>query len=215
MMKRSILFFLISFISIGSTFSQGDKKAEDILSGVSKKLRSYPAIKAEFSYTLENPAEKVNETQVGTLHLKGKKYRLIFSGQEIICDSKTIWNYAKDSKEVNVSNVDPKEAALSPSDIFTMYEKGFKYAFIEEKVIANKTCQVIDLIPLDKNKSYFKVRLTVDKKAKQLVQSKIFDKNGNRYTYTVKTLTANPTVADAFFTFDTKKYPGVEVVDLR
>jgi outer membrane lipoprotein-sorting protein len=43
----------------------------------------------------------------------------------------------------------------------------------------------------------------------------IFDKNGNKYTYQIKTFTPNVKVPETTFAFDAKKYPGVEVVDLR
>lgn len=204
---------ILSAVQISS--AQNDKKAKAILSGVSAKYKSYQAIKAEFSYTLENPQEKINETQTGTLHLKGNKYRLNIAGQEVISDGKTIWTYLKDAKEVQVNTVDPETGAITPSEIFTMYEKGYSYLFVEEKTINGKVCQIVDLTPLDKTKSFFKVRLTIDKAAKQIVQSRIFDKNGNRYIYTIKSFAANPKLADTFFMFDPKKYPGIEVVDLR
>ncbi len=41
------------------------------------------------------------------------------------------------------------------------------------------------------------------------------DKNGNRYTYEIMKLIPDPRISDNFFSFDEKKYPGVEVVDLR
>jgi len=43
----------------------------------------------------------------------------------------------------------------------------------------------------------------------------MFDKAGNRYKYTITKFTANVKVDDSFFTFDPKKYPGIEVIDLR
>lgn len=214
-LKNLIYIFLSLIFSAGTSFAQGDKKAQDILKGVSNKLKSYKAIKAHFTYSLENPAAKINESQSGTFHLKGKKFRVDLKQQEIICDSKTIWTYLKDSKEVNISNLDPKEASMNPADIFSMYEKGFKYIFVEEKNIAGVLCQIIDLTPIDAEKSYFKVRLTIDKKRKQLVESKVFDKNGNKYTYSIKSLTAMNNLEDAFFVFNKSKYPGVEIIDLR
>ena len=43
----------------------------------------------------------------------------------------------------------------------------------------------------------------------------MFDKGGNRYKYTISKFNPNIKVDDSFFAFDLKKYPGVEVVDLR
>ena len=43
----------------------------------------------------------------------------------------------------------------------------------------------------------------------------MFDRSGNRYKYTITKFVPNVKVDDSFFTFDVKKYPGVEVIDLR
>ena len=51
--------------------------------------------------------------------------------------------------------------------------------------------------------------------AKQVANVLIFDKNGNKYTYDVKTFASNVKLPESTFAFDSKKYPGVEVVDLR
>ncbi len=192
-----------------------DAKAAEILKKVSAKYKSFGTLKADFSYTLQNPSEKINETQTGTIHLKSTKYRVAIAGQEIICDNKTRWTYIKDSKEVMVNNAANAEADMNPAEIFTMYEKGYSYLFVEEKTIGGVMCQIIDLTPNDKTKQYFKVRLTVDKKQSQLLQSNIFDKNGSHYIYKITKFTPNPKLEDAFFNFDAKKYPGVEVVDMR
>lgn len=213
-MKKITTIALLILISLGVQ-AQGDKKAKDILSGVSSKYRSYKSMKADFSYTLENPTAKIKETQSGSIILSGAKYRLAIAGQEVICDSKTIWTYMKEAKEVQVNTVDPTEGGIKPNEIFTMYEKGFLYKFVDEKKVAGKLQQNIELTPTDKSKNFFKIKLTVDKASKQIVKSVIFEKTGNRYTYAIKEFTPNYAVNAGTFMFDVKKYPGVEVVDLR
>lgn len=198
-----------------AVFAQVDKKAKDILSGVSAKYRSMKSMKAEFSYTLENPTAKIKETQSGSILLSGIKYRLNIAGQEVISDGKTSWTYMKEAKEVQINTVDPAAEGVKPNEIFTMYEKGFLYRFVDEKTVAGKVQQNIELTPIDKSKEFFKVKLSIDKASKQIIKSIIYDKNGNRYTYTIKTFTANAPVSASSFSFDPKKYPGVEVVDLR
>jgi outer membrane lipoprotein-sorting protein len=213
-MKRITTIALLVLTTL-SVVAQGDKKAKDILNGVSSKYRSYKSMKADFSYTLENPTAKIKETQVGTLLLSGAKYRLGISGQEVISDGKTIWTYMKEAKEVQINEVDPTDDGIKPSEIFTMYEKGFIYKFVDEKSVAGKVQQNLELTPTDKTKTFFKIKLTIDKSSKQIVKSVIFEKTGNRYTYAIKSFTPNFAVNASTFTFDAKKYPGVEVVDLR
>ncbi|UKJ09027.1 LolA family protein [Solitalea lacus] len=217
-MKKSFLISALVMVVSAAGFAQSpaEKQAKDILTGVSAKYRSLDGIKTDFSYTLENPSEKINETQNGTLYIKQKtnKYKVILGGTELFSDGKLSYTYLKDAKEIQINNLEKNGEGLNPAQIFTIYEKGFKYLLKGEKKDGASIVQLIDLVPLS-TKQFSKIELSVDKKLKQLKQIKIFDKNGNRYTYKVKTFVQNPKVDDTFFAFDKKKFPGVEVVDLR
>lgn len=215
-MRKLILAFLALGV-FGSVSAQTDPKAKAILAEVSKKYRSYDVVKTDFTFTLDNKQAKVKETQQGTLYVKANanKYKVAMTNQELISDGKVQWTYLKNDKEVQVSNVDPNGEALNPAKIFTIYEKGFKYVYTGEQKVGAKTYQMIDLSPTDIKKNVFKVRLSIDKAAKQIANIVVFEKNGNTYTYNVKTFSPNVKVPEATFAFDAKKYPGVEVVDLR
>ena len=76
-----------------------------------------------------------------------------------------------------------------------------------------KPMQEVELTPIDKTKAFHKVLVYVDKSV--INTTKVFEKTGNRYTYSVNNMTTNGNIADATFNFDAKQYPGVEVVDLR
>jgi len=216
-MKR---LFIAAFLVLGtgiSVMAQSEVKAKEILAEVSKKYRSYDVIKTEFSYTLENPEAKIKETQSGTLFVRSKvnKYKVILKGQELISDGKNQWTYLKADKEVQVSEVDNSADALNPAKLFTIYEKGFKSLYTNDSKVNGKMVHNIDLSPTDTKRSFFKVKLQIDKLTKQIINAVIFDKNGNRYTYSIKTFTPNIKVPESTFAFDSKLYPGVEVVDLR
>lgn len=205
------LILCLSFI----TRAQQDPKATQILNGVSAKYKSFSSVKADFSIKIENGQNKTTDIQAGTLYVKGNKYKVILKNQEVISDNNTVWTYIKEANEVQVNTYEPDENSITPSQIFTIYEKNFSYAFMEEKTVNAKVLQFIELTPNDKSKPYFKIRLGIDKVGKMVQNAVVFDKNGNRYTYEIKTLTPNAALADSFFTFDTKAHPGVEVVDLR
>lgn len=216
-MKKIVLSLLVIAGSVGACYAQTDAKAKAILAEVSKKYRSYDVVKTDFTFILDNPQAKIKETQQGTLIVKAKtnKYRVSMTNQELISDGKNQWTYLKEDKEVQVTNADNNGDALNPAKIFTVYEKGFKYTYTGESKVGAKVYQMIDLAPIDVTKSYFKIRLGIDKAAKQIGSVVIFDKSGNKYTYNVKKIVPNVKVPESTFAFDTKKYPGVEVVDLR
>lgn len=211
-----LVFFIccigLSFFAIAQ---QKDLKAQQILNGVSSKFKEYKSLQADFTMKVESAGKTIPTEEKGTLFLKGDHYRLQLRNQEIISDQITVWTYLKTANEVQISTFEPNDNTISPSDLFTLYEKDFLYAFIEEKMSGGKALQIIELTPNDKSKPYFKVRLAIDKSAKMIQSAVLFDKNGSRYTYEITRLIANPSLSSSFFSFDPSDYPGIEVVDLR
>jgi outer membrane lipoprotein-sorting protein len=78
-----------------------------------------------------------------------------------------------------------------------------------------KTYQVVELTPIDKTKPFFKIVLEVDKATKVIMSTRVFEKNGNRYLYAISDIATSTAIPDDSFVFSAKKYPGVEVIDLR
>ncbi|MFN3404933.1 MAG: LolA family protein [Cytophagaceae bacterium] len=212
---KNALVLILSFVCLATvTFAQQDPKAAAILDAMSKKYKDMPSFRAKFVYTMEAPGN-IKETSEGEIIVKGSKFILRMGGQEIINNGTTVWTYIKDANEVNVSNYEPGENDLNPTKIYTMYKKGYKYMFLEEKTENGKTYEVVDLIPEDKKPQIFKVRMEINKKDKTLKSWKIFEKNGNKYYYTVKDFQPDYKIEDNAFTFDVSKYKGVEVIELR
>ncbi|MEN9523329.1 MAG: hypothetical protein RL065_1706, partial [Bacteroidota bacterium] len=213
----SIIAFLAIICSLNALCQTNTTAAQAkvLLDGVSKKYKSFKTIKANFKLAIDNTANKIKEEKKGILTLKANKFKVELDNQEIICDGKTVWTFAKDANEVQVNNYEANASGISPASIFTMYEKGFLYQMGEVVKEAGKDIQVIELSPTDKTKNYFKIKLFIDKASQSIVRSKIFDKNGNIYTYSVMQFVSNTNYDDATFTFDAKKHPGVEVNDIR
>jgi outer membrane lipoprotein-sorting protein len=201
-----------------SVFSQtdNDPDAKKVLDAVSTKFKSYKAVQASFTYKVENATGKVISTKKGTVYMKGTKYRVSFVGQEIFCDGNTVWTYDKSSNEVTITKLDASSTTLTPQKLFTnFYDKDFLYKLNGEKKVGGKTMQEIEMTPNDKTKPFHKVYLTIDKNAKTIYSTKVLEKAGNRYSYTVNTLNGGANIPDSKFVFNKKDYPGVEEVDLR
>ena len=213
-MKKILLLCLI--LLTGSVFAQNnDQKAQQILKSVSAKYRSFKSLKALFSITIESSADKKKDIQKGTLYLKGPKYKLEIAGQDVISDGKTRWTYVKDANEIQIDNQRTDENSISPTNIFTVYEKGWKSTYTGEQKGKN-VADLIELVPADpKGKNIFKVKLTIGRKEKMITSAKVFNKNGNTQTISVDKLLADGASDETLFTFNSAKYPGAEIVDLR
>ena len=215
---KVIYLFSVLMLVAGSLFAQQDPKAKEILDKLSQTSRSYKTIQIDFSFTLENKTGSVTETNEGWVALKGKSYRLHMPamGMEVFSNGIATWSYLTASNEVNISEVEAgSDAALNPANLFTIYEKGFKFTYIGEESIGGKTAAVIDLFPTDKAKEFTKVRLYVDKSKYQILKAKTFNKDGNAYTLTLKNMKTDQSLADDYFKFDAVKYPKVEINDMR
>lgn len=224
-MKKVIIFSALSLLST-YCFAQKDDAAKAILNKVSEKYKQYDVIKTDFDFILDNPQANVKEKRSGTLLAKSKanKFKVTIYGddqgakqdaeQEVISDGKTQWTYLKKDNEVQINNVDNSGNGVNPAQIFTIYEHGYKYVYNGTVKISGKLYDEIDLSP-EEDKQFFKVRLEIDKNKKQIYSALIFDKNGNRYTYILRSFAPNIQVPDNTFTFDPKMHKGIEVVDLR
>lgn len=221
-MKISLLTFLTitllfntALVAQPKGMGKSDAAAKTILDAVSARFKTYKTVTANFNLKIENVSGKLIGSKSGNINMKNNKYRVSVTGQEIFFDGTTIWTYDKSSNEVQLTKFDPTSASVTPQKLFTnFYDKDFLYKLNDEPATGSKFYE-IELTPVDKTKPFSKVLLNIDKKTMNIVSSKIFEKNGNRYTYSVTSIKTNVTIPDDKFVFDAKMYPKVEVVDLR
>jgi outer membrane lipoprotein-sorting protein len=196
---------------------KNDPDAKKVLDALSAKLNSYKAVQANFTLKVEDQKGKLQGSRSGIIYLKGNKYHVsVVGGQEIYCDGKDVYTYDKSSNEVTITKNDPSTQMLSPDKVFTnFYDKDFLYRLNGENKIGTKTVEEVELTPVDKTKSFFKVLLYVDKLSHTPVSMILFDKGGNRYTLDTNKINGSAPITDAQLAYNKAKFPGAEEVDLR
>lgn len=219
-MKIILLGFFVCCFSAGfsqlNSLGKSDPQAKIILDKVSAKFKTYKTITASFTLSITDAVGKIEGTKRGIVYMKGSKYRVNISGQEIYSDGDNIWTYDQSANEVQITKFDPTVNTITPQKMFTnFYDKDFLYKLNGEYKKGGKTIQDIELTPVDKTKTFFKVLVGIDKNSKNILSTKVFEKNGNRYIYTINSIKTDTNLPDSLFVFDTKKHPKAEVVDLR
>ncbi len=142
--------------------------------------------------------------------MKGSKYRVVINGQEIFCDGSNIWTYDKGANEVTITKLDASSGSITPQKLFTnFYDKDFLSKLNGEKRENQKILQEIEMTPVDKTRTFHKVYLWIDKQSKTIYSTRVLDKTGTVFTYTVETLNTKAELPDSTFVFDASKYPGV------
>ncbi len=220
-MKKAFNLFILALFSVSIAAAQtadSDPKAKEILDKLSAKTKAFTSISASFSSVLDNKKANLKVNQKGNLKLKGNKYRIDLEDYLIINDGKTAWTFTKDANEVQLDDAAEmkKGNSIKPSEIFTIWENGFRYKFEKEVTINGVKCDIIKLFPKDgKGKNYHTIVLTINKTKLEIQNVEVQGKNGDNYTYTVTKFSPNLALTDAEFTFDKAKFPGVELVDNR
>ena len=186
--------------SFVTPIAQKDSKATEILNQLSANNKSHKTITANFTYAVKS--DNINEEQKGTLQLKGDKYKYSIFGVTKISDGKKISTISESDEEIIITNAnfnDPDE--FSPSEIFTIYQSGFKYRYISEKTMNGKVHHVIELYPeTDKNNPYRRITMYIDKEAMEIYKIELFHKTSTKiFSITVNKATYNLEIADSIF----------------
>ncbi|HEX2682994.1 MAG TPA: outer membrane lipoprotein carrier protein LolA [Ferruginibacter sp.] len=211
----AVLLFSI-FFSVQAQVPKGmgnsDPEAKKILDAVSAKFKSFKSVQSGFNLKIENSSNKLMGSKTGTVYMKGTKYRIKVAGQDIFCDGTNVWTVDAAAKEITLTKLDASNNTITPQKLFTnFYDKDFLYKLNSDA----KGIQEIELTPIDKSKLFHKVIVYINKATQTITSTKVFEKAGNRYTYTVSAMNTKTVIPDATFVFNQKNYPGMELVDLR
>jgi outer membrane lipoprotein-sorting protein len=193
-----------------------DPEAKKILDAVSLKAKNAQPFAVEFSNRLLDKQSEVDETTEGKLIVSGAKYQLKLGTNILFCDGKSIYTYYPELDEAELRNIEDMDDAMNPVLVFDMYKKGFKYKLRGEEIIAGKKYHIIDLFPEKTgDKPYTRAQLMVNKTTNELYSFSTYFKDGKQFTLTLKDFKSKVTVNEKDFTFDVKKYPNVDITDLR
>ena len=213
---KIITYILCCFLSIGLTFAQKDSKAKELLDKSSATFTQARGISATFSLNIKDPKARVTESFDGTIDMKGDKFSLNVPEYELWFNGKTQWVYLKGNEEVNISEPSEDEMQmLNPSLLFTLYKSGFRPKYIGEKAdIKGKQVYEIELTP-SKKKDIVKMLVQIGKVSSLPHSITIYYKNNIINIIYINRYETGKSYDDSHFSFDKKKYPGVEIIDLR
>lgn len=203
------LFILFFFAFSGSA----QNEAKNLLDQSAAKIKALPAVEIDFTLTMENKAENIEEKHEGKAWMKGNLYKLDVMDVENYYDGKNIYTYMPEVKEVNLKNPsDEEEEMLNPTQIFNIHNTGFK-----QKLVSNENgIAYIELYPNDLKKNFIKIGIRVKTVDASIQEVTSFGKDGNNLIIRIHSVKEpSPVPADSFFTFDTAAHPDVEVVDMR
>ena len=179
--------------------------AKSVLDRASSEFRKCPSVNVTFEVAIGG------DTDNGTILLQGNKFYTRLSNTITWFDGKTMWSYVKDNEEVNVTEPKPAQVAkMNPYAFLDMYKNGYDIAF---GVNTHDYFEVVLTTKNDKN-SIKKAVIRIDRFS---YQPKYILMGGSKADLEIKVTSykKGKKQADTAFKFNKKKYPNVEVIDLR
>ena len=207
MKTKSIIACLFLLFATQAVTAQNN--AETLIRLLVNQIKSHKNVELQFTYQISPDENTLIEGEKGKAWLQGEAFKMEMADQHSISDGKTIWTYLIDDEEVMVSNATEGEDN-TPLKLLTSLDKSYVATLtgIDTKGIAT--------IELANPKGQYKrVTLKIDTKKAELKNADIYMEDGSKVAVTIDVMKFDQELDDKFFTFDTKKHPNVDVIDMR
>ena len=207
-MKTKNIIACIAFLFAAQAVS-AQNNAEAIIRLLVNQLKSHKNMEMTFNYQFSPDGKTFGESEKGQAWLQGEAYKVDMADQQTISDGTTIWTYFVDAEEVMVSNAS-EGSDNTPLKILTSLDESYVATLtgIDAKGIAT-----VELA--NPAGQYKRVTLKINTKKVELKSADIYFEDGNKLVIEVEEMKFDQELGDKFFTFDTKKHPNVDVIDMR
>jgi outer membrane lipoprotein-sorting protein len=207
MKKKNLIACLLLLFAAQAVSAQNN--ADALIRVLVDQIKSHKNVEMAFSYQLSPDGKTLGDSEKGHAWLQGEAYKVEMAEQQTISDSKSIWTYLVDEEEVMISSAS-EGADNTPLKLLTSLDKSYA------ATLAGIDAQGIASIELaNPNGQYKRVSLKIDTKKTALKTLDVYMNDGSKLVITVEEMKFDQNLDDNFFTFDAKKHPKVDVIDMR
>ena len=207
MKKKNLIACLLLLFAAQVVSAQNN--ADALIRVLVDQIKSHKNVEMAFSYQLSPDGKTLGDSEKGHAWLQGEAYKVEMAEQQTISDGQSIWTYLIDDEEVMISSA-TEGADNTPLKLLTSLDKTYA------ATLAGIDAQGIASIELaNPNGQYKRVSLKIDTKKTALKSMDVYMNDGSKLVITVEEMKFDQNLDDKFFTFDAKKHPKVDVIDMR
>ena len=207
-MKTKNIIACLFLLLAGQTLT-AQNNAEALIRLLVNQLKSHKNVEMVFNYQVSPDGKNLSNSQKGHAWLQSEAYKVEMTEQQTISNGKTIWSYLIEEEEVMISNASDG-IDNTPLKLLTS---------LDESYVATLTgidAQGTASIELANPKGQYKrVSLKINTKKMDLKNVDVYMEDGSKLVVNVEEMKFDQKLDDDFFTFDTKKHPKVDVIDMR
>ena len=211
---KNILFLIALFI-FNIVLAQNDSKAENLLNKVSEKIDNAKSYQIDFTYTLENTLDGINQDLKGTIIIENDNYLLNFMGINQICDSEYIYTIVEENEEVLISSIgNEDEQTIKPSQLLKFYRNGYLLLWDKIEISYEERIQFLKLIPIDSYSETSYLLLGINVSENNISKLIEIGKNKTKTILKVDSIIYNPEIKDNIFVFNKNEYKNYYIENL-
>lgn len=206
-MNKKNIIACIAFLFAAQVVN-AQNNAEALVRLMVNQMKSHKNVEMTYQYQLSTEGQTA-KAQEGKAWLQGEAYKVEMVEQHIISDGKTIWTYLIDDEEVMVSNAE-EGSDNTPLKLLTSLDESYA------ATLAGIDAQGVATIELANPKGqYRRVTLKANVNKAEIKSLDVYMEDGSKLIITVDKMLFDQELGEKFFTFDTKKHPKVDVIDMR
>ncbi len=211
-MKRILIVMFWMAASLVAVGQEQNPKA--ILDKMSSVYKAMPGYEIGFVQKILSESEVVDRL-TGEASVSKDKFLIKFQAQHIYCNGTVLWTYLLESQELTITNFEPDEAVINPSNVYDIYKEGFTYAYKRQDNIKGELVHVVELTSTDDDSDFTNVIMYIGQKDSYLKAWDLIDYAGAKTAFEVSSFKPNVTFPPGFFEFDEEKNPVQYKEDLR
>ena len=205
---KKIIFLFIAIISYNNiAVSQEADEAEKLLNKVSENIKSYDNIYINYTYTLSNLEEDINQTNKGSFVTENDNWKFVMLGVTRIFDGDKLYTISPDDEEVTISTQNPDdETTITPNKMLYFYEEDYNFEMDIVQYIGRKKIQYVKLVPMDSDAEIKYILLGIDVEFNQIYKVIETGINDTQTTISIVDFEVNLPLEESLFVFDKEKY---------
>ena len=206
MNKKNIIACIAFLFAAQAVTAQNN--AETLIRLMVNQMKNHKNVELNYQYQVDAEGQ-TSDAQEGIAWLQGEAYKVEMAEQHIISDGKTIWTYLIEDKEVMISNA-TDGVDNTPLKLLTSLDESYA------ATLAGIDAQGVATIELANPKGqYSRVTLKANVNKMEIKSLDVYMQDGSKLIITVDKMKFDQELGEKFFTYDTKKHPKVDVIDMR
>ena len=205
--KKITLLFIVIILSNNIIISQNSEEAVKLLNKVSENIKSYDNIYINYTYTLFNSEEDINQTNKGSFVTEDDKWKFVMLDVTRIFDGDKLYTISPDDEEVTISTQNPDdESTITPNKMLYFYEEGYNFEMDIVQYVGRKKIQYVKLIPMDSDAEIKYISMGIDVEFNQIYKVIETGINDTQTTIAIIDFEVNLPLEESLFVFDKEKY---------